>query len=269
MYKASVQKHPDEIDADDAIKKFVKDVTQDIARVSDVKILPDISGAEKMSRLLPGNEEMIREAGNVAGARGDVVYLGSSFAEKINKVLTNFDQNSNCAKNKIISILQHEAGHIRNNDTLNTKIVDIVAPLVVNALDLGFGNYLFDGSSFALFGSWQYPVFSWFQLGYKFFFTALIQCTYSRYQERRADSAIKDNLDLLSAAKEDHEKSHKREEFLLKSLLSNKNISLHMRLLMRFIHYTEWFFNFFSTHPSHSSRAKNFEQRIVRLKSSK
>lgn len=142
------------------------------------------------------------------------------------------------------SIVQHEATHLKNNDSTNNRIAQWVI-FGASTLPLVYG-WLKKGSSTTNTQAAMKRLAFIPATITALLANGLANAAYSRYVEQRADNGIANNIDILQAAANKYRKAAEEDKRDGRSDLVFEQLS--------------------STHPSNKQRADRFEQRIAKLK---
>jgi len=179
------------------------------------------------------------------------ILIAQYVADEITQALENNDQTT---LNKWRAVMQHEATHIKNNDLFWRSIADFTMPIITHALLQLIWHLISSNTKRDLPLTWpEKQHVKIITAIYKFITTYCIRMAIYRYQEKRADNGVVNDINLLNGMKSF---LNDIEQIIIKN---HGNISpIEYKL-------TRWINNFAEEHPLISNRIKKIDQRITLL----
>lgn len=175
------------------------------------------------------------------------ILIAQYVADEISNALKTNNQNT---LNKWRAVIQHEATHIHNNDLSWRSIIDLTALAIGQAMRIHYTNYLFSISNLTCNEKRFFKI-------HAAICTLLIiegmRMAFYRYQEKRADMNIANDINLLNGMKQF---LHDIEQIDLKN---------HAYLTPTMYKITRWINNIFEAHPLNSKRIEKLDQRIAQI----
>lgn len=179
------------------------------------------------------------------------IVIAQYVADEITQALETNDQTT---LNKWRAVIQHEASHIKNNDLFWRSIADFTTPIITHAFFELIWHITSSNTKRSFSLTW--PEEQHIKIAtalYKFITTYCIRMAIYRYQEKRADNSIANDINLLNG---------------IKSFLNNFEqitIKKYSNILSFEYKLIRWINNFYETHPLISNRIKKIDQRIALL----
>ena len=181
------------------------------------------------------------------------IVLAQYVADEITTALETNDQDT---LYKWRAVINHEATHIENDDLFWRSTIDFTMPFITHLLFHAIWHILPENTKALILQNNELYLKITTAM-HKLITTHFLRMTFYRYQEKKADSGIMNDINLLNGMK----------RFL--NDMEQINITNHAAHTTEQYKWIRWIDNFYEEHPLNTERIKKLNQRIALLEESK